>query len=193
MDNRDSHTFKILLEQSVLPFFRSSARLSKMSSSLIWEIIRNNNSFLVKRNGFQFNRERNNLTNKNSFKYSGLANAKAVGISTDAKKGLVLTKKSRSQSRKPSKATPSMSLKGTTRQNAKVISAETAGKHYRPGSSSQPLQIRLQPSHSSGGYTPRETLPATHQFSQHILQTIGFIDYHPYTSFFPRGLNSAFA
>lgn len=55
------------------------------SPDLIWLIIKDNSSFLVKRNGVQFSREPNNLTNKNSFKYSGLANTKAIGVSASGK------------------------------------------------------------------------------------------------------------
>eukprot|EP00013_Stygamoeba_regulata_P027686 CAMPEP_0177657230 /NCGR_PEP_ID=MMETSP0447-20121125/16065_1 /TAXON_ID=0 /ORGANISM="Stygamoeba regulata, Strain BSH-02190019" /LENGTH=137 /DNA_ID=CAMNT_0019161553 /DNA_START=49 /DNA_END=462 /DNA_ORIENTATION=+ len=102
-----------------------------MSSDLVWQIVRNNNSFLVKRNGIQLSREKNNLRNVNSYKYSGLANAKSVGVQAGAK-GVVLTKRSRRHARKPAKSFPAMPLTGTFRQNAKVIKSETSGKHYRP-------------------------------------------------------------
>jgi large subunit ribosomal protein L28e len=49
-----------------------------MSSDLVWAIVRNNNSFLVKRAGAQFSTEPNNLANLNTYKYSGLANAKVL-------------------------------------------------------------------------------------------------------------------
>jgi len=39
-------------------------------------LIKNNNSFLIKRSGVQFSSEAGNLLNKNSFKFSGLANNK---------------------------------------------------------------------------------------------------------------------
>jgi large subunit ribosomal protein L28e len=51
-----------------------------MSSELVWQIIKNNNSFLVKRQGVQFSSEPNNLLNVNTYKHSGLANYK-VNIS----------------------------------------------------------------------------------------------------------------
>jgi large subunit ribosomal protein L28e len=47
-----------------------------MSADLIWSLVKNNNSFLVKRNGVTFSSEAGNLVNRNSFKYSGLANKK---------------------------------------------------------------------------------------------------------------------
>ncbi len=55
--------------------------------SLIWELIKNNNAFLVKRNGVCFSTEKQNLTNVHSYKFSGLANKRAVGVE------LVQTKK----------------------------------------------------------------------------------------------------
>ncbi|KAG9307635.1 hypothetical protein G9A89_023200 [Geosiphon pyriformis] len=63
-------------------------------SDLTWLLIKNNNSFLVKRNGVQFSAERGNLTNLNSHKYSGLANKKVIGV-TEApdKKGIIISKK----------------------------------------------------------------------------------------------------
>ena len=60
-----------------------------MSQTLIWHLIRDNNSFLVKRErtsrrgAVQFSSEPGNLLNAHSFKYSGLANNRAVDISSD--------------------------------------------------------------------------------------------------------------
>jgi len=39
-----------------------------MSADLVWQIVKNNNAFLVKKNGVQFSSEPGNLTNLNSFK-----------------------------------------------------------------------------------------------------------------------------
>lgn len=47
-----------------------------MSADLVWTLVKNNNSFLVKRPGVQFSAEKGNLMNLHSYKYSGLANAK---------------------------------------------------------------------------------------------------------------------
>lgn len=61
-----------------------------MSQTLIWHLIRDNNSFLVKRErtsragAVRFSSEPGNLLNAHSFKYSGLANNRAVDISSDA-------------------------------------------------------------------------------------------------------------
>lgn len=50
--------------------------MAAVSDDLIWLLIKNNNKFLVKRNGnnnnsVQFSSEGNNLYNLNTFKYSG--------------------------------------------------------------------------------------------------------------------------
>lgn len=59
-----------------------------MSDALVWQLIKNNNAFLVKRErsnrsgAVQFSKEPANLLNVNSFKYSGIANSKAIGINS---------------------------------------------------------------------------------------------------------------
>ena len=64
-----------------------------MSSDLQWLLVKDSNSFLVKRNGVQFSSEPGNLANLNSFKYSGIVNAKTVGLTTkDGKIELSLKK-----------------------------------------------------------------------------------------------------
>ena len=59
-----------------------------MSEALVWHLIRDNNSFLVKRErtsrrgAVQFSSEPGNLLNVNSFKYSGVANNATIDISS---------------------------------------------------------------------------------------------------------------
>lgn len=60
---------------------------SRASDSLIWGLVRNNNSFLYKRgnvaarsHSVQFSSEPGNLLSVNSFKYSGIANTKTIDI-----------------------------------------------------------------------------------------------------------------
>ena len=59
-----------------------------MSESLIWHLIRDNNSFMVKRGrtsrsgGVQFSTEPGNLMNVNTFKYSGIANERIIDIAS---------------------------------------------------------------------------------------------------------------
>jgi hypothetical protein len=60
-----------------------------MSDALVWHLIRDNNSFLIKRGrtnragAVQFSSEPGNLLNVNTFKYSGIANSKTISIDSD--------------------------------------------------------------------------------------------------------------
>lgn len=53
-----------------------------MSAELQWMLIRDNNSFLVKRSGIAFSKEPSNLVKKHSFKYCGLVQPSLVVEST---------------------------------------------------------------------------------------------------------------
>lgn len=61
----------------------------KMAEALVWHLIRDNNSFLVKRGRtrrageIQLSSEPGNLLNVNTFKYSGIANSRTVTLSVD--------------------------------------------------------------------------------------------------------------
>merc|ERR1712110_1340502 len=89
------------------------------SSDVVWGIIRKNSSFLVKRNFLELSSEPGNLMNKNSFKYSGLANAEAVDIQN---------KKNANQ---PKRNNVSVDLKKDFRKVAKTIMKNTEGCNYR--------------------------------------------------------------
>jgi hypothetical protein len=58
-----------------------------MSEALVWQLIRGNNSYLIKRGrtrrdgSVQFSTERGNLLSVNSHKYSGIANHHTLDIS----------------------------------------------------------------------------------------------------------------
>ncbi|KAK9700420.1 hypothetical protein K7432_012216 [Basidiobolus ranarum] len=104
-----------------------------MSADLTWLLVKDNSCFLVKRSGVQFTTEPNNLTNLNSFKYSGLANNKVVGVSAASSgKGAVLTIKKQSISAsKLIKAFQKVSIAGSSRRAGKVIANSTARSGYR--------------------------------------------------------------
>ena len=61
-----------------------------MSDALVWHLIRDNNSFLHKRErtnragSVQFSSEPGNLLNVNTFKHSGLANSNTIDIQVSA-------------------------------------------------------------------------------------------------------------
>ncbi|KAJ3188066.1 hypothetical protein HK101_009236 [Irineochytrium annulatum] len=101
-----------------------------MSADLVWMLTRNNSSFLVKRNGVQFSREKGNLLNKNSFKYSGVANAKTVDVSA-APKGVVISlRKKGVPASKPGKSVQTATIsKGSRRSINKSV--KNMAKNYR--------------------------------------------------------------
>ncbi|KAI1296184.1 hypothetical protein EDD11_007514 [Mortierella claussenii] len=98
-----------------------------MSADLTWLLIKNNNSFLVKRSGVQFSSEAGNLLNKNSFKYSGLANNKTVDISAaPSGRGVVVaTKKSGVPAYKISKGINKVTLSKGVRKSARSVAGLT--------------------------------------------------------------------
>jgi large subunit ribosomal protein L28e len=61
-----------------------------MASALVWQLIKDNNSFLVKRGrthrdgAVQFSAEAGNLLNVNSLKFSGLAASATAHVAHDA-------------------------------------------------------------------------------------------------------------
>merc|ERR1712205_97485 len=100
------------------------------SSDLLWALTKKNNAFLVKRNGLQLTSEPNNLMNKHSFKYSGLANQEAVGIE-DNTRGITLKLKNKKNSQAPKRNIVAVDLKKGFRSVAASIKNKTEGKFYR--------------------------------------------------------------
>ena len=114
-----------------------------ISSDLTWLLVRNNNSFLVKRDGVQFSSEPFNVKNVNSYKFSGLANSRAIDlqqVKVSAKNGNIdtrvkMTLKRGKNARKPAASTASSLLtkhrNGKVVKGARAVRASTAGSHYR--------------------------------------------------------------
>jgi large subunit ribosomal protein L28e len=100
-----------------------------MSGALIWELTKNNNAFLVKRNGVTFSAEKGNLTNTNSYKSSGLANHRAVDIRAAKEGGIVVSLKSSKQSaqRKPATQWNAVTHKKHFRSVARAIKNRLRG------------------------------------------------------------------
>jgi large subunit ribosomal protein L28e len=70
--------------------------MSQASNDVIWQCVRKQSCFLSKRGHFTVDTHPANLTGKNSYKNSPLANDRAVGVSANAKfNGVVLTIKKR--------------------------------------------------------------------------------------------------
>ncbi|KAF5312065.1 hypothetical protein D9619_002549 [Psilocybe cf. subviscida] len=106
-----------------------------MSSDLQWLLLRNSNSFIVKRvpEGPVFSREPGNLLNLNSFKYSGLANSKTIAIDEKAGNIQVVTRKTKAspQAVGPAYATASVRPRSGGRR-ALGVAAAPAKRGYRP-------------------------------------------------------------
>uniref|UniRef100_A0A0N8AL39 Large ribosomal subunit protein eL28 n=1 Tax=Daphnia magna TaxID=35525 RepID=A0A0N8AL39_9CRUS len=100
------------------------------NDTLTWLLTKNTSSFVVKRNGNEFAKEKFNLKNINSAKYSGLANGKAVDISLDDKK-ITLTTKIAKAARKPVKSENEVPLRKGARAGANTIRANISRNFYR--------------------------------------------------------------
>jgi large subunit ribosomal protein L28e len=107
-----------------------------MAEALVWHCIRDHNSFLHKagrtsRAGeVQFSKETGNLMAVNTFKYSGLANNKAIGLEGTAN-GIVLKRKNAKSVGKPAKAVTSIPLKATKKRSLKVLNNLVGTGKYR--------------------------------------------------------------
>ncbi|MCJ1227737.1 hypothetical protein MMC12_004395 [Toensbergia leucococca] len=109
---------------------------TNVSADLIWELVRPNNSYLVKRKsggGAQFSKDPLNLVNKHSRKYDGFLNEKAVGIHPAEKGGVTLTTKKTKHHNRPA-ANKNEVTWGANKSGPKIykgIVNYTAKQHYR--------------------------------------------------------------
>ncbi|KAL7844859.1 hypothetical protein SRHO_G00233980 [Serrasalmus rhombeus] len=103
----------------LLPFSLSlppPRRNAIMSSHLQWMVIRNNSSFLIKRNGQTYSTEPNNLKARNAFRFNGLVHRKTVGVEQAADgKGVVVILKKRAGQRKPVKSYEKITINKNSR------------------------------------------------------------------------------
>ncbi|KAK8960041.1 60S ribosomal protein L28-2 [Platanthera guangdongensis] len=121
--------------------------MATVPDALIWEIVRKNNAFLVKQFGngnakVQFSKEKNNLFNVHSFKYSGLANKKTVSVQPAGKDLSVVlaTTKSKKQNKPASVSHRSILKKEFSKVAKSVINQLTniicffqvSDNYYRP-------------------------------------------------------------
>ncbi|GMY36237.1 60S ribosomal protein L28-2 [Fagus crenata] len=112
--------------------------MATVPGQLIWEIVKKNNSFLVKEFGrgnakVQFSKESNNLYNLNSFKHSGLANKKTVTIQPGGKDLSVVlgTTKTKKQNKPAALVHKSVMRKEFPRM-AKAVVNQVSDNYYRP-------------------------------------------------------------
>ncbi|CAN0304808.1 unnamed protein product [Ascophyllum nodosum] len=117
--------------------------MANISDDLRWSLVRSHTCFLYKRNGqtkrsgkVVLTAEPNNLMNKNSYKYSGLANSKAVGIEfakdSEGRPCAAMCLKSSKKSNKPKKSVGKSVIKKSFPSVCQAIEKQTRGTHYRP-------------------------------------------------------------
>ncbi|KAJ1411138.1 Ribosomal L28e/Mak16 [Sesbania bispinosa] len=112
--------------------------MATVPGQLVWEIVKRNNSFLVKEFGrgtqsVQFSKEPNNLFNLNSFKYSGLANKKTVTIQPAGKdQSVVLATTKTKKQNKPAALLHKSVMKKEFRRMAKAVQNQVSDNYYRP-------------------------------------------------------------
>mmetsp|Transcript_11269 Transcript_11269/g.19561 ORF Transcript_11269/g.19561 Transcript_11269/m.19561 type:complete len:148 (-) Transcript_11269:47-490(-) len=109
------------------------------ADSLVWELVKNNNSFMRKVNGrtsrsgsIRFSVERGNLMSRSTYKYSGLANSKTIDISAtdDNRAALTIKTKKATTSGKSGKA--AIALNKDFRRVEKTIQSQATDNYYRP-------------------------------------------------------------
>ncbi|KAI1368515.1 ribosomal L28e family protein [Xylaria arbuscula] len=108
----------------------------QVSSDLVWQVVRNNNSFLVKRKsggGVEFSRDPLNLTNKNSRKWAGFVNDKALGVVPGEKNAVKLLSKKTSAANKPAQAITETTYSGgkSARKTYVAVAQQAAKSNYR--------------------------------------------------------------
>ncbi|KAL9247411.1 hypothetical protein vseg_020846 [Gypsophila vaccaria] len=111
--------------------------MATVPGSLVWEIVKKNNSFLVKEFGngsakIQFTKEPNNLYNIHSYKYSGLANPKTVSVQQGGKDSVVLTTTKTRKQNKPASLQHKSVMKKEFSRMAKAVENQVGDNHYRP-------------------------------------------------------------
>ncbi|KAK4781176.1 hypothetical protein SAY87_017282 [Trapa incisa] len=112
--------------------------MATVPGQLIWEIVKRNNSFLVKEFGrgtasVRFSKEPNNLYNLNSYKHSGLANCKSVIIQADEKENAVVLATTKiKKHNKPAVLLHKCLMKKEFPRMAKAVVNQVGETYYRP-------------------------------------------------------------
>ncbi|XP_062232020.1 large ribosomal subunit protein eL28z-like isoform X2 [Phragmites australis] len=113
--------------------------MATVPGDLIWQIVRKNNSFLVKQFGngnakVQFTKEPNNLYNVHSYKHSGLANKKTVTIQPSGGKdtAVVLSTTKTKKQNAPAMLNHKSVMRKDFRKMAKAVKNQVSDNYYRP-------------------------------------------------------------
>ena len=112
----------------------------QIPDQLAWELVRRNNCFLKKRNGLtkrsgsiQFSVEPGNCKSLNKFKYSAVANSKALDVVFSEENRAQIIKKSASKAgTNPSKTVAKINVNKDFRRSEKVITGQGTDNFYRP-------------------------------------------------------------
>jgi len=106
--------------------------------SLVWQIVGQNNSFQKKVNGSTkrsgattFSNEKGNLYSVNSFKFSGLANSKAVDVSATSDNTTVISTKTKSAATSPKKSQASAAANKCFKRSSGTVKNLVASNYYR--------------------------------------------------------------
>lgn len=107
--------------------------------SLVWELVKNNNSFMKKKNGrtsrsgtVRFSVERGNLASMSTYKYSGLANSKTMDVTPTVDNHAVLTFKTKKAGTSCKSGKASIALNKDFRRTDKRIVSVAKDTYYRP-------------------------------------------------------------
>nr|GMD33759.1 60S ribosomal protein L28-1-like [Ipomoea batatas]GMD38720.1 60S ribosomal protein L28-1-like [Ipomoea batatas] len=111
--------------------------MAAVPGQLVWEIVKKNNSFLVKEfgngtAGVVFSKEPNNLCNLHSYKHSGLANKKTVTIQGGKDQSVLLATTKTKKQNKPANLHNKSVMKKEFRRMAKAVTNQVADNYYRP-------------------------------------------------------------
>ena len=111
--------------------------MATIPDSLVWELVKKNNSFLVKQFGnsnakVQFTKEPNNLYNVHSYKHSGLANKKTVMVQPSGDKAVVLSTTKTKKQNKPAALYHKSVMRKEFRKMAKAVKNQVSDNYYRP-------------------------------------------------------------
>uniref|UniRef100_A0A1L8DR81 Large ribosomal subunit protein eL28 n=1 Tax=Nyssomyia neivai TaxID=330878 RepID=A0A1L8DR81_9DIPT len=103
------------------------------SPHLNWLIVRNCNSYLLKKRDIPkpFSTERNNLSNLSSFRYSGLVHHKTLSVVPADKKGFTVVYKKKHYQNKPVKSLVKMTMKSGPRRSLYKLKKMLKAQKYR--------------------------------------------------------------
>ena len=110
-----------------------------ISDQLCWELTKNNNSFLRKKNGktkrsgsVEFSAEEGNLKSMNMLKYSGIANSQVIDVvCTDDDRAQLITKTASKCHTKPSKSKVYTNVNKDFKRSEGIILKTTVNNYYR--------------------------------------------------------------